>query len=330
MSISIEAYDRRYLEPITALYNRETASEPHIAPLDPERFVALVERKSAFDPAGLLVAVAGGAVVGWVHACVAAGSEPGHDPARPVPRIRMLIFSPSQLKVGNALVAAATDWLKQAAEKSGNAAADAPPACLAIEAMHASAGYPFYRGLWLGGEPMGPASLPHLQLAFAVGSYRNTHESVFMVARLTAPPREPEAAVPFNWLEAAVPMAHAPMRESWTGFEPQRIVAMVNDEEAGQIGWVLLPHVAERLGAPCLNIWSLSVREPHRRRGIAAALVGRALARGYTLGARSASLGTQLWNAPAHATYAKFGFEPYCVLVGRTLELAAPASPPPR
>ncbi len=30
---------------------------------------------------------------------------------------------------------------------------------------------------------------------------------------------------------------------------------------------------------------------------------------------------TQLWNAPAHATYTKLGFRPRCVLVGRTLDL---------
>src|SRR5205809_949976 len=109
---AIQTYDHQYLEEITALYNRETAAEPHIAPLHAERFAELVERKSYFDPSGLLVAVAGGEVLGWVHACVAAGSEGGHDPAKKVPRIRMLIFPPNRLKVGNALVAEATNWLR--------------------------------------------------------------------------------------------------------------------------------------------------------------------------------------------------------------------------
>jgi hypothetical protein len=34
----------------------------------------------------------------------------------------------------------------------------------------------------------------------------------------------------------------------------------------------------------------------------------------------SVSVGTQLWNAPAHASYAKYGFSPHCVLVGRLRE----------
>jgi GNAT superfamily N-acetyltransferase len=116
-------------------------------------------------------------------------------------------------------------------------------------------------------------------------------------------------------------MRHEPMRESWIGFEPQGIRARIDGEPAGNIGFVLLSHVAERLGAPCVNIWSLGVPDAHRRRGIATALVSRALSRGYAMGARFASVGTQLWNAPAHASYAKLGFQPHCVLVGRRLHL---------
>jgi GNAT superfamily N-acetyltransferase len=304
MSFSIEPYNRDYLEGMVALYNAETAFEPHIAPLTPERFLALVERKSCFEPAGLLVAVGNGVVVGWVHACRAPGSEGPHDPGQRILRLRMLIYPRERLKVGAALVAAATEWLRG----FGNGE---------IEALHARAGYPFYRGLWLGGEPMGPVSMPHVQLALEVGGFKNTQESIFMTAAMPRAPDEQRAAVPLEFVESATEMRHEGMRESWTGFEPQRIRALLADEEVGSIGWVLLPHL-DRLGAPCLNIWSLGVREAHRRQGVASALVGRAMALGYALGARFASVGTQLWNAPAHATYARFGFRPHCVMVGRT------------
>ena len=53
MDFSIDIYDRQYLEGMTAIYNSETDFEPHIAPLTPNRFVELVEKKSYFDPAGL-------------------------------------------------------------------------------------------------------------------------------------------------------------------------------------------------------------------------------------------------------------------------------------
>jgi GNAT superfamily N-acetyltransferase len=315
-TFALHAYEHRYLEGMTELYNRESSSEPHIAPLNPERFVELVERKSSFDPNGLLVAVEGGEVVGWIHACVAAGSEGGHDPANRVPRIRMLIFPSDRLKVGNALVAEATAWLRH------TSVVREQPGAREIEAMHARAGYPFYRGLWLGGEPMASASMAQVQLALEVGGYKNTHESVFMTSEFAAPPPPVETAVPIELIESVSEMRHEPMRESWIGFEPRRVQALVGGEDAGQLGWVILPHVAERLGAPCMNIWSLGVREQHRRKGIARALIARALTRAFDLGARFGSVGTQLWNRPAHATYASFGFGPRCVLVGRTLNLA--------
>src|SRR5437879_4510401 len=163
MSISIETYDRRHLEEMTRLYNAETAFEGQIAPLDPERFIALVERKSTFDPEGLFVALEAGRVVGWVHACVAAGSEAGHDPQNRVPRIRMLIFPRERLSAGGALLSEATEWLRRSGRRE-------------IEALHAQAGYPFYRGLWLGGEPMAPATMPHVQIALDVAGYKNTQE----------------------------------------------------------------------------------------------------------------------------------------------------------
>jgi GNAT superfamily N-acetyltransferase len=80
---------------------------------------------------------------------------------------------------------------------------------------------------------------------------------------------------------------------------------------------VVLPQVEERLGAPCLNIWGLGVDERHRRKGLASALVSRTLSRAYAQGARVASVGTQLWNTAAHATYAKLGFRPHRLLIGR-------------
>ena len=190
--------------------------------------------------------------------------------------------------------------------------------------MHARIGYPFYRGLWMGGEPLCPANMAHVQVALEVGGYKNTQESVFMTAEMDAPPPEaaPDAEVEFTEMPAE--MKHAPMRESWIGFEPRVTRATVRGENAGSVAWVVIPYVADRLGAPCMNIWGLGVPEAHRRKGIASALNARAMRESYRQGARFASVSTQLWNAPAHATYQKMGFRPRCVVVGRTLTLSEP------
>jgi GNAT superfamily N-acetyltransferase len=301
--IQIETYNHNHLPGMTALYNAETACEPHIAPLTPERFIKLVEEKSHFDPTGLFVAKEEGAIVGWVHACLAPGSEGRHDPLGKIARIRMLVFPRTRLDVSNALVTEATDWLTGAGHEQ-------------IEALHAKDGYPFYRGLWMGGEPMCPVTLPHVHIALETGGYHNTQESIFLVAEMPAPPPAPAPRLSIELETTPATLTHEGMRQSWIGFEPVRTRALVNGEEAGSIGWVMQPYL-DRLGAPSMNIWGLGVKEYFRRQGIAAALVADAMRQSYALGARTASVGTQLWNAPAHATYAKLGYRPYCILVGR-------------
>lgn len=303
----LDTYRRDYLEEMTALFNAETAFESYVAPLDPDRFIALVESKSYFDPAGLLVARRDGQVIGWVHACVAPGSEGHHDPANRVPRIRMLIFPKHELRVGNTLTREAIEWLKQTGQTR-------------ILALHAQVGYPFYRGLWFGGEPMGPTTIPQMQMAFEVNGFDNTQESIFIAKTLDGPPDPIPVVAGLEMVEAAAELRHEPMRESWIGFTPMRTRAYLGDEEAGNISWVVIPYL-DRLGAPCMNIWGLGVREQHRRKGIASALIAQALNSAYAQGARYASVGTQLWNAPAHATYVGMGFRPHTILVGRTLDL---------
>lgn len=309
--VPVETYEDSLLEGMVEVFNRETAAEPHIAPLSVQVFQDLVAAKSHFDPSGLLVAVSGSEVVGWVHACVAPPSEPWQDPEQTVGRIRMLIFPRADLRLGSALVSEATRWLRETELTE-------------FEAINCSAGYPFYRGLWMGAEPMCPTgALPQVELALEVGGYKKQLESIMMTAKLDGPPPATGAAVELDLVETPATMAHEPMRESWTGFEPMTVQAMIGDEQVGSIGWVALPHVAQKLGSPCVNVWSLSVQEQHRRKGIASALLARALKLGYAEGARHASVGTQLWNVAAQATYSKFGYTPYCVVGGRSLQLSA-------
>jgi len=300
------AYGRQHLEGMCAAYNAQAAGEPHIAPLTPDLFRQFVEAKSHFDPAGLCLALDGGDVIGWIHACVAPSSEPWQQGDVGVPRIRMLVYPPDRPEVGVALVREGTAWLSQQASDG-------------IEALHYSHGYPFYRGLWMGGEPMNPTSLPHLHTALECGGYKADVESVFMVGHLESPPETPAPSLTIEFEEAPTQMAHAGMRESWAGLMPMTIRAMHRGASIGEVGWVLLSQVAPKLGAPCANIWSLGVREEHRRKGVASALVSRVLSQAYHSGSRFGSVGTQLWNEPAHRTYARFSFRPHCLMIGRKL-----------
>jgi len=305
----VVTYDRNYLEGMIRVFNSETVAEQHIAEMTPDLFIKLVEPKAAFDPTGVFIAVENGRVLGWVHACSAAATEPWQDQETNVPQIRMLMYPRERLEVGQQLVRQATEWLMQFNPNK-------------LPAMHCQFGYPFYRGIWAGGEPMCPVTLPHLHLAFDVCGYKNDFESIFMVKQLTTAPVFEPAKVKLDFVDTPLKFNHTSGKDSWTGFDPQVMKAYAGGEYVGRIGWAILPYLATKLGAPAVNIWSLSTEDTHRRMGIGGALVSRVLEMGYQLGARTASVDTQLWNTPAHSTYAKFGYLPYLIVVGRTLTVA--------
>jgi GNAT superfamily N-acetyltransferase len=299
---TLDTYQPNYLEGMVQVYNTQTASEPHIASLTPDRFVELVVHKSYFDPDGLIVARQDGEVTGWIHACQAPGTEPW-SPDGIASSIRMVFYPPGELPVGQMLLAEASAWLKS---KGG----------ARLNAFSPTHGYPFYRGLWAGSEPMLPFSFSHLHMLLDGAGFHLAQEEVLMTCRLDDPPGLP-AAPGLELTEQPTRWYTETMRESWVGFEPHVTLAIFNGSEAGHICWVVLPHVAEKLGAPCLSIWGLGVNEAHRRAGIASALVGHALSKGYRMGASFGSVGTQLWNVPAQKTYLKYGFQPHAILGGR-------------
>ena len=305
MSIRIQTYHRGHLEGMLNVYDTQTADERFIAPLTPEMFIGLVEKKSYFDPEGLFVAAEGDTVVGWVHACVAGGTERWHDASRLVPQIRMLLFPRHRLDVGIALVSEATRWMAQTGQ----------PEHLAIHCKH---GYPFYRGLWMGGEPMVPTRMTHIHTALSVGGFQPTAECVFQTAELNGLPTKVKAKTALEFVTAPVDMMNTFMEESWAGFEPCVTKAFVGEEQAGQIGWLMISGLSEKLGAPAVNIWMMGVSEAHRRKGIGTALVCEALTEGYRRGARFATVDTQTYNIAALSTYRKFGFLPQRIIVGRT------------
>ncbi len=308
MSLTIDTYDRRHLEAMIDLYNRLTAHEPHIAELTPQLFVDLIEPRSYFDPAGLFVARRDGDVVGWAHASIAHGTEIWHDPVPTHAHIDLLIFPREDLPVGRALVARAVEWLKPRGHKT-------------IEGIGAVHGYPFYRGLWVGGERINPVSLPQLHLALASEGFVVQGEGSLKTMTLRQRPKLLPAAVEVEYHESPLEMKHETIRDSWRGFEPMVIKAIVDGKEVGTIGWVLLPYHASRMGAPGVSIYMLHVADSQRRKGIGAALISRALGLAYARGARFASVGTQIDNVAANVTYEKLGMHTHQLVSSRQLRL---------
>jgi GNAT superfamily N-acetyltransferase len=309
-NVTIEPYAKADVPHLVSLFNRQCEHERHVAVLTAEMFAQFVEAKPYFDPRGLLVARRNGEVAGWVHAAVTGPTESWYDPAMKLARLSMLVYRPGELEVGQALIHAATQWLRDQGHER-------------IYAFHAHGGYPFYRGLFTGGEYTGPSSLAHLHQALRHCGYATSHESVTQSADMPTAPKPVEPRVPAEFHDRPLTMAHETMAASWTGFEPRVIDVTIEGEHAGQIGYVVLRHLAARLGSPCLDIYMMGVNPQRRRLGLGSALVNRAMRAGYDRGARVASVYTEMHNQAAAATYARCGFAPFGLNLGRVLEVAA-------
>jgi GNAT superfamily N-acetyltransferase len=302
--MTIVPYSRDLLAGILEAYNLQFEDEPFAARLTPDLFLDLVESKSHFDPEGFLVALNGDEVVGWIHACTGAGTEVWQNPSQKTGRIVMLVFPPSKLPIGAALVQQAVAWLSS---QIGGV----------MEAMHPVNGYPFYRGIFFGGEPMAPATLPHVHLVLETNGFSPAFQSVFMKAELQSVSL-PMSNTAWDYVDQPAQMAHASMGESWTGFQPRQTEARLGNKTVGILRWVVLMEACTKLGSPMLNIWGLEVNPEFQRQGVASALIGSVLRHELCHGVRDASLATQLDNVAAHATYARFGFIPIRMLIGRT------------
>lgn len=308
--VIVEPYEKRDVPAMVRLFNHQCEHERHVAVLTAEIFDQLVEAKPYFDPHGLLVARRGGEVIGWVHAAVTGPTEPWYDTAMRLARVSMLVYKPGDLAAGRALVSAATQWLREQGHER-------------IHAFHAHGGYPFYRGLFTGGEYTAPSSLAHLHQALRHCGYAIAHESVTQSAAMPTAPEPVEPHVPAEFHDRPLTMAHETMAASWTGFEPRVIDVTITGEHAGQIGYVVLPHLAARLGSPCLDIYMMGVNPQRRRLGLGWALVNRAMRAGYERGARVASVYTEMHNQAAAGTYARCGFSPFGLNLGRVLDVTA-------
>ncbi len=99
---------------LTAFLNRVLAGHRHWAPISQADFVERVLAQPAFDPAGLILAWDGDALIGGVHAIKPPPPLPVYEPYELGHHIAWLAVEPGyrQQKVGARLLAAAQDYLR--------------------------------------------------------------------------------------------------------------------------------------------------------------------------------------------------------------------------
>jgi hypothetical protein len=165
MSFEIVSYDDALVEGIVSVFNRETADAPFVVSLTADLFRAQIAAKSLFDPDGCFVAMERGKAVGFALSCDV--NSPRVKPEEPEGAIDGVFFPVDRTDAGHALIDACMERLRDRGAK-------------VIWGFASYGGYPFWRGLYCGAEPVCLTALRFTIVPF----YRSGFYRIFWGARV--------------------------------------------------------------------------------------------------------------------------------------------------
>lgn len=311
--LELRRYATERVADVLEVYNRGVAGLPYCCTLDAQYFLDFIVPRFFFVDDGLIIAYRQGRPVGYVHSTFAPSAD-RQDVQRETGTIAALFFPPDEPEVGAALVAAAERWL------AGEGARRV------IGWGSGASGYPFYRGLLSGLEPVLVEDHRAALAVFRAAGYVPYVQSYLSVADFQVPFLEPSSAVPVS---ATIRPRSFETRwdvDAWRGHQPMECRTLLDRADAdgtnadgADAGWLLfavMPRLSQQSGTGIGGIAGLAVPAPLRRRGIAALMMARSLNWLYEAGVRRCLVVHHRNNAAAAATYAKFGFRPAALMVG--------------
>jgi GNAT superfamily N-acetyltransferase len=301
--IELKTFAPERVEDVVAVYNRGIVGLPYCCTLDADYFLRHIVPRFYFCPDGLILAYRRGQPLGYAHATFGPSAD-RRDVRRDVGTITALFFPPDESALGATLLAAVEAWL------------GASGARRAIGWGSGATGYPFYRGLLGGLEPVlledDRATLEVLRAS----GYTPYVESYLLATTFSEPFAEVMTRIP---IEAVIRPRVFDGRwdaDSWRGHEPVECRATQGEVDAGALLFAEMPRLSQQMGIGIGGIAALGVAEECRRQGIAAMLTARSLNHLFRRGVRRCLVACHRTNVPAIATYKKIGFQHAALMVG--------------
>jgi len=285
--MEIIPYDTSLLQQVTYLYNRTVAAVPHCFPIGAEQF-GPVAAACEGSPSGerlreeqILVALDEGEACGFVHVAI---GRLGRKTNPESGFIRFLCYVPGRRVAGQALLAAAEEYLQEREMKE-------------VLAFDSDLMYEFYH------LPHAYLSdrLAHIHALLGQNGYKRSHGEVFLDW-----PEYPELELIRPGVEARIVVES----EDGKGKRPDlTLVAKLEDKSVGvcanySSGRPWRPDVAD----DWFHTHWLAVDEPYRRRGLGWYLLQRSLAEMRANGYRHAAISTDFENHRALLFYSNFGY----------------------
>jgi len=305
VALEILPYNGDRIGDAVAVFNRETEGESFIVPLTADLFVRQITSKPYFADEGCFLAYEDRRAIGL--ALTAPGIDrssggPRHDTAS----VDGLFFPKPRLDVGDALLDKCLTRIRSDAWIS------------TVYGFASYGGYPYWRGLYCGAEPVCLTSHDHVW-SFMARGFVHHQQSMNFLGRAENRPQtgnltfeESDLGINGDW-----------SRATWRGHHPKVIRALRDGAVVGRLGYAELPFLSAHRGRRIAGIYSLHVEEALRRRGIASALMDDLYSRVSTNGIEEILVGTTVDNAAARATYEKAGMAVVGSRTGTMLRLRA-------
>jgi ribosomal protein S18 acetylase RimI-like enzyme len=299
MSFEILTYNESFLGEAVSVFNRQTEAAELVVRLTPEIFAEQIVSKSCFSSEGCFVAAEGGRAIGLALTALVGDAEGAQGGCG---AIDGLFFPADRLTVGEALVARCVEHLRARGAAT-------------IYGFASGGGYPFWRGLYCGAEPVCLTNHSHAWIAFMSRGFRHHQQSVNYMG--------PAARLGFrgdlDYEEKPLDISSSWARDSWKGHKPMRISAVRDGRAIGHIGWVDMPYMSAHLGRRMAGIYSLSVVPEARRQQVASSLLGKLFERAGQIGVERILVGTTVDNTAARRTYERAGMAVVAFRTGTVL-----------
>jgi GNAT superfamily N-acetyltransferase len=283
------------LADVIRLYNRAIARNPFSGWLDESVWENVIAAKPYYSPEAVLVAYDGATPLGYAHLCNGPNSErTAPDPT--VGSVEGLFFDPSRPDVG-------LELLQEAVRRHRKAGAGR------VLGWSSFSGYPLYRGIFVGLEPMALEEDRHVVEAFLAAGFDYCQRSVEMAIDYNCPVEEPTPTIAVDFRAEPWSIERSWEAATWRGLRPYRNHATIGGEDVASCLYAVMPVISAKCGGLVGSIGGLRTAEAWRRKGIGSFLAARALNHMLELGVRRVTLGTQHDNWAAHATYRRLGME---------------------
>jgi ribosomal protein S18 acetylase RimI-like enzyme len=298
LALEIQTYNESLAEATALVFNRGTEGDEFVVPLTPQLFADRIASKDCFTPGGCFLAFAAGQPVGLALTCVPCAQPSGElDPD--VGAIDGLFFPRNSMEVGEQLVDTCIDYLRGRGARL-------------LYGFASGAGYPFWREIYYGLEPVCATACMHAWAAFMSRGFEHHQQSVNYLGRADLSLQRDDLEFTDHEQDTTSPWA----RDSWRGLTPRSIRAHSGGRCVGHIHWADMPLLSEHRAVRTAGISGMWVEPDCRRRGIASGLVARLHETARAQGIAEILVGTRVGNPAARHTYEGAGMRPVAFRTG--------------